>query len=402
MKPLDGVRIIEVASWIMVPAACAILAEWGAEVIKIEHAEYGDPMRGLNSGPIYGGSATSQQPFEHCNRGKRSVGLNLKDPRGIAILNRMIKQADVFVTNLLPNDRQALGIDQARVTEVNPNIVYASGSGLGQRGDEANRPAYDSSAFWARSGLAEIFRHPELRYPVLPPPGFGDLVASMALAAGICAGLRPHDAGRSAPAIDISLLGVATWLNAMGFSEHGEIAPVTKSRHEEVLNPLVNHYRTSDGETLLLGGIQYRRDWPLIAEVIGQSELGDDSRFVTEEAWRANRRACIEILDEAFAQRPLAEWAKLLDTTGIVWEAVRRPEQLLTDPQVLANDYLNFAEANYGVRLHQAKSPAQFGRVDPEFTMAPAHAADTELVLIELADLDWPELAQLKDDGVIT
>ncbi len=212
---LRGVRVLEVAEHTFVPAASALLSDWGAEVIKIEHVERGDAMRGLASTGLALVPSDVHALLEHSNRGKRSLGLDLTSPDGLEILYQLAATADVFLTNKLPTVRRKLKIGVEEIRAHNPDIIYVRGTGQGERGPDADKGSYDSLAFWARAGVAVGAKRPEYDLvPVPPAPGFGDSIGAMTIAGGILGALFHRERSGEATIVDVSLLGAGLW--AMG------------------------------------------------------------------------------------------------------------------------------------------------------------------------------------------
>ena len=210
---LSGFRVLEVAAWTFVPAAGAVLADWGADVIKVEHPEVGDPQRGLVSmGLIPGGDNAVNYIMEQPNRGKRSIGIDISTDAGRDILYKLVESSDVFLTSFLPSVRQRLKIDVEHIRAVNPNIVYARGSGQGSLGLDRNKPGYDGSVYWGRGGVAHALTPADAKWPIGGRAAFGDLAGGVAIAGGIAAGLLQRATTGEAPIIDVSLLGLAMWV----------------------------------------------------------------------------------------------------------------------------------------------------------------------------------------------
>ena len=223
---MQGVRILEVAEHTFVPAASALLAEWGAEVIKVEHVERGDAMRGLASSGIAVMGTTVHVLLEHSNRGKRSLGLDLTSDDGLDILYRLAATCDVFLTNKLPSVRTKLHIDVDDIRAHNPNIIYVRGTGQGERGPDADRGSYDSLAYWCRSGIAMGMKRPEDEaLPSPPAPAFGDSIGAMTIAGGIMGALFHRERTGEATTVDVSLLGSRAVVDGRG------AGPLAPARH---------------------------------------------------------------------------------------------------------------------------------------------------------------------------
>ena len=279
---LEGVRVLEVAEHTFVPAASALLADWGAEIIKIEHVERGDAMRGLASTGVAVVPDDVHILLEHSNRGKKSLGLDLASPEGLDILYRLVATADVFLTNKLPGVRERLKIGVDEIRAHNPNIVYVRGTGQGERGPDADKGSYDSLAFWARSGIAVGAKRPEHDLvPVPPAPGFGDSIGAMTIAGGIMGALFHRERTGEGTIVDVSLLGTGLWAmgQAMGLSLVLDVPWTAPPADRMGSNPLSHNYTTKDGRTLAFTCLQAGKYWPPLCEVIGRPELVTDPRF---------------------------------------------------------------------------------------------------------------------------
>jgi crotonobetainyl-CoA:carnitine CoA-transferase CaiB-like acyl-CoA transferase len=404
MGIMDGVRVLEVAAWTYVPSAGAVLAEWGADVIKIEHPESGDPQRGLvSSGLVPSGPGGVNHMIELPNRGKRSVAIDLRTDEGHDLLMQLAAESDVFLTNFLPPARKALRLEVDDVRAANPRIVYVRGSGQGQRGPEADRGGYDGCSFWARV-VADIATPAGLEWPIAQPgPAFGDLIGGAMIAGGISAALYHRERTGEALVVDNSLLATALWATSASMLAAGlfGIGKMPSFDRLEVPNPIVNTYRTSDGRFLSLIMLQADRYWPELVTKIGHPELVDDERFADAAARAENRRECVETLDAIFATRPFDEWRALLMDVEGVWAPVETPGELLEDPQVLANGYVREVVAQSGTTFRMVPSPLQFDETPPDLVRAPDHGEHTDQVLEELLGLDTEQLIDLKLKGAI-
>ncbi|MHB1486212.1 MAG: CaiB/BaiF CoA transferase family protein [Acidimicrobiales bacterium] len=399
---MEGVRVLEVAAWTYVPAAGAVLAEWGADVIKVEHPEGGDPQRGLvNSGLVPSGAGGVNHMIELPNRGKRSVALDLSTEEGRDLLLRLAATSDVFLTNFLPPARRKLGIDLDDVRAANPDIIYVRGSAQGQRGPEADRGGFDGCSFWHRA-VSDIVGGPE-DWPAPPPgPAFGDLLGGLAIAGGISAALYHRERTGEALVVDNSLLGTAMWATSASILAAGLFGAYKLPRGDRrnTFNPLVNTYKSSDGRFISLMMLQADRHWPEFATAIGRPELVYDPRFAEGAARYENRRACVELIDEVFATKTYDEWRSILAGIDGVWAPVQTPLELLEEPQALANGYVRELEHSGGTKFRMVPSPLQFNEEAPELVPAPAHGEHTDEVLLELG-LPMEEILDLKIKGAI-
>jgi len=404
MGVMDGIRVLEVASWTYVPMAGGVLAEWGADVIKVEHPESGDPQRGLiSSGLIPGGSAATFT-MEHPNRGKRSIGLDMGTDDGRELLLQIAATSDVFLTNFRPQARRKLRIDVDDIRAVNPTIVYARGSANGQRGPEAERGGYDNCTFWGRGGSADTMKAPDAYPPPQPGGAYGDTLGGLTIAGGIAAALLQRERTGQSVVVDCSLLAMGMWATAFTIAACAtfgiERLPVGGGSRYDTPNPLVSTYRTSDNRYLSLVMLQSDRYWPDLVRRLGRPDLIDDPRFADSAARQANKRECIELLDEIFATATFAEWKERLADSEGVWSPVQTLGETITDPQAVANGYIRDVEAEDGSTFKLVAAPLQFDETPPDITRAPGHGEHTDELLTELG-LDMDRILELKVQGVV-
>jgi crotonobetainyl-CoA:carnitine CoA-transferase CaiB-like acyl-CoA transferase len=398
---LEGVRVIEVAQWWFVPAAGAVLADWGADVIKVEHPVSGDPVRGLVTSGLLPSTGGVNFMVEQPNRGKRSVAIDLAHPRGRALLYRLIETADVFLTNFLPAARRRLGIDVEDVRRVNPRIVYVRGHGHGAQGPDVEKGGYDAASFWCRGGIANALTPPEAEAPVMQRAAFGDSIGGMTIAGGIAAALLRRERTGEASVVDVSLLGTAMWIMAPDIVASKLLGiDLPAADRTAAMNPIVNSYRTKDGRWLFLNMLQPDRYWPDLCTRLGRPDLVTDPRFADGRARFENRAECVRTLDAVFAEQTLDEWrGRLADAEG-VWAPMQTVRELPDDPQVTANGYLSEVESAGGTRFALVSSPVQFDEGRPRLRPAPELGQHTEEVLLALG-LSWEELAAVKEAGAI-
>ena len=300
MRPLAGIRVVEVAQFTFVPAAGAVMADWGAEVVKIEHPTTGDGQRGLRQlGPVKL-DGERNPAFEHPNRGKRSIGVDIGTPEGLEIVMQLVEQADVFLTNFLPAARVRLGIDVEQVRARNPDIVYARGSALGDEGVERENGGYDMTGFWCRASSAASITPSDAAAPTPQPPAYGDTMGGMTIAGGIAAALLARERTGHAPEIDVSLLSTGMWAMGLPISvtlEDGRpwVAPPA-GLNAAPTNPLAGIYETSDGRFLSILGLQGFRYWPDFCRHIDRPDLIDDGRFADADSMASNAPAATAIM----------------------------------------------------------------------------------------------------------
>jgi crotonobetainyl-CoA:carnitine CoA-transferase CaiB-like acyl-CoA transferase len=398
--PFDGVRVVELAQWVFVPVAGALLADWGADVIHIESTQ-GDPYRGLITQGIGSDRGGVNLSLALANRGKRSIALNIKLDEGMEALHRLLSSADVFLTNMRPQALQRLGLDAESLTDRYPSLVYARGHGYGVRGPDADQAGYDASAFWSRGGLAHMLTPPERDYPIGQRGAMGDRNGAMALAFGVAGALLKRTRTGTGSVVDVSLMATAMWtLSSDVLAALGGDDPKASSGRGPSVNPVVGMYRTKDGRHIQLVFLEADRYWPDFCRVIGRADLIDDPRFSDLRARGENAEACLAELDAEFAKRTFAEWKELLRQLDAPWAPVQSVPELLEDPQVIANGYVGDVVVDGEPAYRLPAVPVQFDGQPPALRRAPEHGEDTEAVLVELG-YDWDEIIGLKEAEVI-
>ena len=396
----DGMRVVELAQWVFVPVAGALLADWGADVIRVERPD-GDPYRGLSTQGIGTDSDGVNLSVALANRGKRSVALDLRSEEGRSLLDRLLETADVFLTNFRPGALRKYGLDAGELTRRFPGLVYARGHGFGVRGPGADRPGYDSSAFWAQGGMAHVLTPPDRDHPINQRGALGDRNGAMALAFGIATALLKRERTGRGSVVDVSLLATAMWtLSSDVLAALAGGRPRATSGRGGAVNPLVGAYRTKDGRHIQLVFLQSDRYWADFCRLIGRDDLVTDPRFADLKARGENREACVAELEAEFAARTLDEWKDLLARIDAPWAPVQAVEELLTDPQVLANDYIGEVELEDGRSYSLPNVPVQFDERPAELGRAPEHGEHTEEVMLDLG-YTWEQIAELKDAGAI-
>jgi len=390
-----GLKVIDCASWIAGPAAATILSDYGADVIKIEPPGAGDPWRASTPIP---GKATNYY-WQLTSRNKRSLAIDLKHADGLAVLKRLVTTADVFVTNFPLPVRQRLKIAAADLLPINPRLIYASFTAYGEHGEEADRTGFDSTAYWARTGLMDMVRATVATEPARSVPGMGDHPSATALYAAIVTALYRRERSGKGGIVQSSLLQNGLWANACFVQTRlaGEHV-AHRAPRAEAPNPLANHYRCRDGRWFIMALFNEQRQLAGFLAAIGATHLAEDPRFATAAARQQNAAQLVAILDEIFAQKDLAEWRQILNAAGVTFGAVNLVNDSSTDPQFQRIGALvPFADGN-GLTV---SSPFQ---LDGEAKVAPRRAPSVGQHSDELlaeAGFAPAEIAGLRTKGVL-
>jgi len=393
--PLEGIRVVEIASFVAAPSGGALLADLGAEVIKVEVPE-GEIYR--HTRPHMGGYKSDfagAPPFEMDNRGKRSLALDLTKPESRAALRRVIAGADVVLTNLLPGRQRKYGLDPDSLRAAQPRLIHATLNGYGVRGEEADAPAFDYTAYWSRTGMMDMFRPPGAP-PAYLRPGVGDHAAGISLVAGILAALRVRDRTGEGQAIEVSLLQIGLYIQGNDMANvlaTGQSPPMHDRNAPR--NPLWNYYPTADGRWLFLVMVESQRYWPNVCRALELGELEHDERFADVVARYRNSRALVERLDAVFGARTLPEWEVELRRHALIWAPVRRMHELIDDPQVAAMGYWSTVDHPELGRFKSVGPPFRMSaHAMPASRPAPALGGDNAAILKE-AGLSPEEIAAL-------
>ncbi len=334
--PLDDITVITIESWMATPSASAILADLGADVIKIEPLT-GDPMRGLSrpakiEGPLKG----YDFQFDVDNRGKRSIAVALDTDDGADLVRRLIERADIFMCNLLTHRQARFGLDPQSLLAINPKLVHATLTGYGTTGPEANRPGYDVTAFFGRSGLYDASREGDDGVVPMARPAQGDHTTGLALVGGILAALRLAERTGTGQVVETSLFETAVWTQASDYAVTAvDRAPVRRRARHQLLAPTANRYPCGDGKWVVFN-MPEESAWPRLCRVIDREQWLNDARFVDARSRYQNMAALVEGIDAALAVRGRDEWGVIFDATGLIWGPVLALHEVAADPHAAA------------------------------------------------------------------
>lgn len=409
IRPMEGIRVLEVAQYTYVPSSGAILADWGADVIKIEHAEHGDAQRGLIRvlGLDVAGEGVNFFPImEGPNRGKRSLGITLGSPEAAEILRELVLRSDVFVTNFLPQARRNAGIDVDDIRAINPDIIYVRGSGFGAKGPEAEAGGYDMTGFWSRSGSAAALSGPDSdRLVGMPTGAFGDNIGGMTIAGGIAAALLKRERTGETSVVDVSLLSVGAWATQYGSNLAmvlgGELPPAPQMVPGGPRNPTTGSYRTQDGRWIVFNMLQLGKYWPEVCRVLEHPEWVTDPRFATHELLFQNGATAADLIQEVLLTKTYDEWTKIFIHMDGQWAGVQTFWELAHDPSLRANGLVAQVTDSDGNPRELIQSPVLFDQTPPTITRAPTFAEHTDEILSELG-ISQERQIELKIAGIVT
>ncbi len=386
--PLEGVRVVELGVWVAGPAAGGILADWGADVVKIEPPD-GDPARTF--GRMLGITPQDRHhvspPFQMDNRGKRSVVLDLATREGQARARELLDDADVFLTNIRVGALRRIGLDFEAVAAANPRLVYGLITGYGTQGPDADRPAYDVAAFWARAGLAHLLTRPG-EAPPFQRGGMGDHAAGMTLAGAVCAALVARARTGTGQLVSTSLYRQGAYtvsfdLNTFLITGHA----IAIGQRESMANPCMNNYTAAGGGRFWLVGLQGERHWPALCAAVQRPDWLTDERYATARARAAHAAGLIAELDEIFAAKTLDEWTDVFaGQPDLFWSPINTMEDVLGDDQFHAAGGIVYVPDTDAGTVPMVATPADFHGTPAEVRCtAPELGEHTDEVLAELA-----------------
>lgn len=393
--PLDGVRVVELASWVMAPAAAGILASYGADVVKIEPAGGGDPSRG---GTVVVDGQPIEAGFELANNHKRSVHLDLGTEAGREVIQRLLEHADVFVTNVRTGALTRAGLLPADLLEAYPRLVVAHATGYGTRGPHVERPAFDELAYWSRGGIAAAIT-PESQPPVGLAGAMGDLPSAVAMVAGVTMALLQRERDGHGGIVDVSLYQCGLWTNGWVLQQALVGAEVRQRRDRTAsFSPLYNSYRCRDGKWVQFAMLQPDRYWRPLCMALERPDLGEDERFRDATSLREHAGEAIVELDRLIGAIDSDDLERRLDGQDLPWSPIFNTAEIAADEQARVNGYIVPKAHRSGVPIETVSPPFHLRGATLQFGPAPEAGQDTEVVLAE-AGYSWDEISSLRERG---
>jgi crotonobetainyl-CoA:carnitine CoA-transferase CaiB-like acyl-CoA transferase len=395
---LEGINVISMGQVVAIPAASAVLADWGAQVIKLEPLS-GEIHRGLVK--LHGNDIGQiNWMIQLLNRNSRGLALDLKKEAGKDILYRLVKKSDVFMSNYEMSSITKLKLNYSTLSQLNPRLIYAVINGYGASGPDKNERGYDFAAGWARSGMMHLIGEPG-NNPVSQRAGMIDSIAGAHIVGAICASLLQRERTGKGQEIDVSLYHTAVWTLSMDIQAALSGGEPTKRSRTTASNPLFNSYRTEDNRWFWLAMMQSDLSWPNFCHALERPDLENDSRFATMQLRTQNNVELINLIDEILCSRTLNEWEMIFRQHNIIYGRVQTPTEVIQDPQALANNFFQEIEYPGAGKIRLVASPTNFHQ-DPASirTPAPEVGQHTEEILLEL-DYTWDDIAQLKEQKVI-
>lgn len=386
-KPLEGIKVVELSTYVAAPVCGRILADWGAEVIKVESLK-GDVFRTFGRGQDVPANEDENPLFDMANTGKKAIALDLKTEKGLEILHQLLADADVFLTNNRIKALERQGLDYDTLKQKYPALIYAVLTGFGDTGPDVDRPGFDTVAFWASGGfLADMSIKSENSYPVATPAAVGDISSGTILFGGIMAALFNRQKTGKGDRVTTSLFGSAVWfmgyMNIIAQKKYGYRYP--RERHEG--NPMAMPYKTKDEEWIMISILEHERYYPVLCEMLGIEEYIDDPRFISKQALlnMENRKALVEILELRFILKNADEWVKLLTENDIVHDRLRHFKEITEDPQAIINNFVSEVTFHNGEKAMLPRPSVQSQNLGvPDYNRGPWLGENTLELLSEL------------------
>ena len=403
VKGLEGIKVVEVGGAFAMPLAGMLMGSWGAEVIHVEPPNRGDNQRHL----LASGMAGWAKPYpvdylwEHVDRNKMSLTVNLGNPEGQAIIYKLVEGADVFLNNMRPYEMEKFKLAYETLKEINPRIIYANLTGYGQQGPEKNAGGYDSVAFWARSGVMDLM-HDLDSAPNISRPAYGDSITSLSFLAGIMSALLIRERTGVSQQVEVSLFNTATWvlgcdINGCLITGEDSVRPQRRTMG----NPIRNIYPTRDKRWIMLGMTNSQHYWPEFCKTIERTDLENDSKFATQEARAENAAKLVQIIEATFVTKTYAEWTEILGRHKLVWSPVRTPLEVTQDEQAIANDFfVEWDHPKHG-KIKLLNNPIKLSETSAQNrSPAPELGEHTDEVLKKLGYTE-DEITGMRETGIV-
>jgi formyl-CoA transferase len=402
-KGLEGIKVIEVGGAVAMPLVGMLMGSWGAEVIHVEPPNVGDNWRKV-LGQGMGGWAkphSTNYYWEHVDRNKKSIAINLGSKEGQSVLHKLISSADVFLNNLRPYEMKKFNLSYPVLSKMNSKLIFANVTGYGQKGPEKDVGGYDSVAFWARSGVMELM-HDIDNAPNISRPGYGDSITSLSLLAGIMTALFVRERTGIGQEVEVSLYHTATWVlgcDISGCLITGEDA--IRPQRKSMGNPIRNVYETKDKRWIMLGMTNAQHYWPNFCKAIDRPELENDPKYATIEVREKNASHLVKMIGEIFAGKTASEWAEILSATNLIWSVAATPLEVTKDRQAIENEF--FVDWNHPVygRIKVLNNPIKLSLTQAQIqSKAPDLGEHTDEIMKDLR-FSATEIENLKNLGAI-
>jgi len=381
VAPLAGIKVLEVASWLAAPSCAALMADMGAEVIKVEPPE-GDTYRNLYTALL--GDDFVHPCYQFDNRGKRGICINLEDSSGRDALSKLISQCDVFITNLTQPRLQRYRLLASDIHALSPTAIYAVLSGFGTEGADSDRQAFDQTAFWARSGAMSVFGDRD-DGPLISRGGYGDRITGLNLLSAILAALRIKDQTGEGQRVEVTLQRTGVWAMASDVTNAlFERAQPIKTSHREPANPIWNFYKTKDGRYLALIMPMALPYWGKFCTMMNRADWATDDRFATLPGMAEHGPSIVPDIEAAFASEDLSVWREKLDASGLIWEPVSELPEVVEDPALRERGAFSVVVHERGGAMEIVSAPFDIRDADIEVRgPAPDRGEHTRVVFRE-------------------
>ena len=399
---LEGLKVIEMATYVAAPAAGAMLRDWGAEVIKVEPLN-GCPMRRFFEGMKSNVPIEGNPIFTLDNRGKKGISINTSDEKGAKIVRELIKDADIFLTNVRPKSLESANLNHEELHKINPKLIYCSLTGYGLDGEERNRPGFDVAAYWSRSGMAHLTQR-KGEEPLPIRTASGDHITAISTVSGILAAVYERSQTGKGKVVETSLLrtGIYSVSSDMALQLKFGRVPSTKKRDEQI-NPIFNFFKTKDDRWICLSpraGGDY--DLPKVVRALGKEDWLENKKFNTNQARRENAKEFIEEMDKAFSQHTMAEWGEKLDAQDLIWSPVQNLKEVSKDKQaIVSGAFSEVEDQDCSENYSTVSSPVKFHNSDDGPKGPAPKLGQDNFEVLKGIGINEEEINNLIDDGIV-